>query len=121
MTDTIPLKDWQDRAAKVLPAGGFGNFDPSVVISRGEAAHVWDADGTEYVDYLIGSGPMLVGHAHPEVLDVVQEQVAHVSSWRRRLPGPWPAPIRCGLSPPAARRTCMPCALPAPIRAGRRS
>ena len=24
MTDSIPLKDWQDRAAKVLPAGGFG-------------------------------------------------------------------------------------------------
>ena len=77
MTGSIPLKDWQDRAAKVLPAGGFGNFDPSVVISRGEAAHVWDADGTEYVDYLIGSGPMLVGHAHPEVLEVVQQLVAH--------------------------------------------
>ena len=88
MTDTIPLKDWQDRAAKVLPAGGFGNFDPSVVIARGEAAHVWDADGTEYVDYLIGSGPMLVGHAHPEVLDVVHS----VSRYTPRGDGGLPLP-----------------------------
>jgi glutamate-1-semialdehyde 2,1-aminomutase len=48
----------------VLPAGGFGNFDAGIVIARGEGA-VWDEDGNEYVDYLIGSGPMLLGHGHP--------------------------------------------------------
>ena len=67
---------WQDRAARVLTAGGFGNFDPGVVIKRGSAARVWDTDDREYVDFLIGSGPMIVGHAHPEVVDVVQKQVA---------------------------------------------
>lgn len=77
MTGTPSLQDWRDRAAKVLPAAGFGNFDPSVIISRGEGARVWDADGNEYVDYLIGSGPMMLGHGHPEVLEAVQEQVAH--------------------------------------------
>ena len=39
--------EWIDRARAVLPAGGFGNFDPTTVITRGEAARVWDADGTE--------------------------------------------------------------------------
>ena len=34
-----------------------------------------DAGGNEYIDYLLGSGPMLVGHAHPEVLDVVRAQI----------------------------------------------
>ncbi|WP_420403525.1 aspartate aminotransferase family protein [Nisaea sp.] len=77
MTDGASLRDWCERAARVLPAAGFGNFDPSVVIARGKGARVWDADGNEYVDYLIGSGPMMLGHGHPEVLQAVQEQVAH--------------------------------------------
>lgn len=67
--------DWIDRAHKVLPAGGFGNFDNSVVIARGDGAHAWDEDGNEYIDYLIGSGPMLIGHGHPEVIEAVQEQI----------------------------------------------
>ncbi|MGI9373879.1 MAG: aspartate aminotransferase family protein [Hyphomicrobiales bacterium] len=68
-------KEWIDRAAKVLPAGGFGNFDPNIVIARGAGSHVWDEDGNRYIDYLIGSGPMLVGHCHPEVMEVVDEQL----------------------------------------------
>jgi glutamate-1-semialdehyde 2,1-aminomutase len=68
--------NWIERAARVLPAGGFGNFDPSIVIREGKGARVWDEDGKEYVDYLIGSGPMLLGHGHPEVVEAVQEQAA---------------------------------------------
>ena len=67
--------EWIDRAAAVLPAAGFGNFDPGIVISRGEGSHVWDEDGKEYIDYLIGSGPMLLGHGHPEVMEAVLEQL----------------------------------------------
>ena len=67
--------DWIDRARAVLPAAGFGNFDASIMIARGEASRVWDEDGTEYVDYLIGSGPMLLGHGHPEVMEAVLEQL----------------------------------------------
>jgi glutamate-1-semialdehyde 2,1-aminomutase len=66
---------WIDRANTVLPAGGFGNFDPGIIIARGEGAHVWDEDGTEYIDYLIGSGPMILGHGNEEVLDAVHEQL----------------------------------------------
>ncbi len=65
-----------DRASKVLPAGGFGNFDADIFIERGQGAHVWDTDGNEYIDYLIGSGPMLLGHGNEEVDEVVIEQLS---------------------------------------------
>ena len=68
--------EWIDRANAVLPAGGFGNFDPGIIIREGKGSRVWDEDGNEYIDYLIGSGPMLLGHGHPEVLDAVHEQLA---------------------------------------------
>ena len=54
-----------DRAHKVLPAGGLGNYDPEIFIREGKGARVWDEDGNEYIDYLMGSGPMLLGHGHP--------------------------------------------------------
>ena len=44
--------------------------------ARGAGSHVWDIDGREYVDYLLGSGPMLVGHAHPAVVDAVARQIS---------------------------------------------
>ncbi len=67
--------EWITRAREVLPAGGFGNFDPGIIIARGDGSHVWDENGTEYIDYLIGSGPMLLGHGHPEVMEAVLEQL----------------------------------------------
>ena len=63
------------RAKKVLPGGGFGNFNPDIIIREGKGSRVWDMDGNEYIDYLIGSGPMMLGHGHPEVLDAVHEQL----------------------------------------------
>jgi len=71
-----PQRDWIDRAHKVLPGGGFGNFDPGIVIREGRGSRVWDEEGTEYIDYLIGSGPMILGHGHPEVMAAVEEQLA---------------------------------------------
>lgn len=64
-----------ERAHAVLPAGGFGNFDPDMIIREGKGTHIWDEDGNEYIDYLLGSGPMVLGHGHPEVLEVVHEQL----------------------------------------------
>ncbi|HSF94743.1 MAG TPA: aminotransferase class III-fold pyridoxal phosphate-dependent enzyme [Thermohalobaculum sp.] len=75
MRDTPNMASWSERASAVLPAGGFGNFDPSMFIRSGKGARVWDEDGREYVDYVIGSGPMLLGHGHPEVLEAVAEQL----------------------------------------------
>jgi len=64
-----------DTARRVLPAGGFGNMSSEVVIREGRDGRVWDVSGNEYVDFLLGSGPMLVGHAHPDVTKAVLEQV----------------------------------------------
>jgi glutamate-1-semialdehyde 2,1-aminomutase len=65
-----------ETARRVLPGGGFGNVPHEIVIAGGRAGRVWDVSGNEYVDYLLGSGPMLVGHAHPEVVEAVQGQLA---------------------------------------------
>lgn len=75
MSDKTAMQTWAERARAVLPAGGLGNFDPSMFIRAGKGSRVWDEDGREYVDYLIGSGPMLLGHGHPEVLEAVAEQL----------------------------------------------
>src|SRR5437588_3813450 len=64
------------KAKRVLPGGTFGKFAAEVVIREGKAGRVWDEQGKEYVDYLLGSGPMLVGHAHPEVTEAAQAQIA---------------------------------------------
>src|SRR3984885_5915721 len=65
-----------ETAKRVLPGGTFGNLPGDVVIREGRGGHVWDEDGKEYVDFLLGSGPMLVGHAHPEVTAAAQERIA---------------------------------------------
>ena len=62
------------RANKVLPAGSFGNMPGDIVLERGKAGRVWDINGTEYIDFLLGSGPMFVGHAHPDVTKAITEQ-----------------------------------------------
>lgn len=62
-------------ARRVLPGGSFGNLSSDIIIDRGQAGRVWDASGNEYVDFLLGSGPMFVGHAHPDVVAAVQAQI----------------------------------------------
>jgi glutamate-1-semialdehyde 2,1-aminomutase len=64
-----------DSARRVLPGGSFGNLAGDIVVSHGRGGRVWDESGQEYVDFLLGSGPMLVGHAHPEVTAAVQAQI----------------------------------------------
>ncbi len=74
--DTAIEKDVYETAKRVLPGGTFGNFPAEIVIREGKGGRVWDENGKEYVDYLLGSGPMLVGHAHPEVTQAAQAQIA---------------------------------------------
>jgi glutamate-1-semialdehyde 2,1-aminomutase len=75
MPNTVQ-SDLIDAAKRVLPGGTFGNMAGDVVIREGRGGRVWDEDGKEYVDFLLGSGPMLVGHAHPEVTSAAQARVA---------------------------------------------
>ena len=65
-----------EKAKRFLPGGTFGNFPSEVVIREGRGGRVWDESGKEYVDFLLGSGPMLVGHAHPEVTAAAQARIA---------------------------------------------
>ena len=69
-------RDLQEIARRVLPGGGFGNVTTDIVVHEGSGGRVWDVSGNEYVDYLLGSGPMFIGHCHPKVTSAVQEQVA---------------------------------------------
>ena len=66
-------------AAQELIPGGVNSpvraFGPSAAqplfIARGKGAHVWDVDGNEYIDYVGSWGPLILGHAHPDVVEAV--------------------------------------------------
>ena len=45
-------------------------------ITRADGPHFWDADDKRYIDYIGSWGPMIVGHAHPDVIRAVQEAAA---------------------------------------------
>ncbi len=68
------------RSLAVFPAGSNGEFDlpPELVrvIERGEGCRLWTTDGGEMLDFSMGWGSALVGHAHPEVVNAVRNQVA---------------------------------------------
>src|SRR5690242_6256575 len=69
---------------RVLPTGV---RNPSVspayamVIKAARGARLVDCSGNEYIDYLLGSGPMLLGHAHPAVVAAVRDQLERGSSY----------------------------------------
>ncbi len=69
-----------DIARRTLPGGGLGAAvfarDTGFVFDHGKGARIWDADGTEYIDYVGGAGALILGHAHPAVVAAAQDQVA---------------------------------------------
>jgi len=52
-------------------------------ISRAQGPYLWDADGHRYVDFVLSWGPMILGHAHPEVVEAVRKQVVDGMSFAR--------------------------------------
>lgn len=69
-----------ERAKQIIPAGvnspvrAFGSVGGTPrFIARAQGAFVWDADGTQYIDYVGSWGTGIVGHAHPEVVEAVRE------------------------------------------------
>ncbi len=73
--DTLATDALITAARRVLPGGSFGNLPAETMIRDGRAGRVWDEEGREYIDFLLGSGPMFIGHAHPEVTAAVQAQI----------------------------------------------
>ena len=73
------------RAARVLPGGVLGSHRAApgleFVVKDARGAYLWDTAGTRYLDYLLGSGPMVLGHSHPAVVEAVQKQVPHGSTF----------------------------------------
>lgn len=68
----------RDRALQVMPLGVSSNFrywgtTASPVVDHAEGCHTWDADGNRYIDYRLGFGPVILGHAHPVVCDCVAD------------------------------------------------
>jgi glutamate-1-semialdehyde 2,1-aminomutase len=64
------------RARRLLPGGVNSNVrlsGPPLVFTRGQGAWLWDADGNDYVDYLLGQGPDFLGHAPASVCEAVEE------------------------------------------------
>lgn len=54
---------------------------------RGEGCRVWDVDGREYVDLVNSWGPLILGHAHPAVIEAVQAAAALGTSFGTPTPG----------------------------------
>jgi len=52
-----------------------------IFFKKGLGSKLWDVDGKEYIDYINSWGPMIVGHAHPAVINAVQEAAANSLSF----------------------------------------
>lgn len=50
-------------------------------IQRGEGASLWDEDGNRYLDYVLSWGPLVLGHAHPAVVEALREAVGRGTSY----------------------------------------
>jgi glutamate-1-semialdehyde 2,1-aminomutase len=82
-----------EKACKYIPGGVNSpvracrsvGCDP-VFITRAEGASVFDADGNEYVDFVCSWGPMIMGHAHPDIVAAVQTAAGNGTSFGAPTP-----------------------------------
>ncbi|MCC7049578.1 MAG: aminotransferase class III-fold pyridoxal phosphate-dependent enzyme [Alphaproteobacteria bacterium] len=80
-----PTSDAAARAQDVFPAGSNGEFnippDLSIVVERGEGCRLWDTAGREFVDFSMGWGSVLPGHARREVVEAATRHAAKGSNF----------------------------------------
>ncbi|MEV5746349.1 glutamate-1-semialdehyde 2,1-aminomutase [Actinoallomurus sp. NPDC052308] len=88
MTSTNRSEALFDRAGAVIPGGvnspvrAFGAVGGTPrFIASARGAYLVDADGNEYVDLICSWGPMILGHAHPRVVEAVHHAVEHGTSY----------------------------------------
>jgi glutamate-1-semialdehyde 2,1-aminomutase len=71
---------YREEAKTHLPGGVSSSWQMwpphPIYVDRGLGSHVWDIDQNEYVDYHNGYGVMVMGHAHPKIVEAVQKRVA---------------------------------------------
>ena len=83
-----------EQAKQVIPGGVNSpvracrsvGCDP-VFITRASGAALWDADGNEYIDFVSSWGPMILGHAHPEIVGAINTAAALGTSFGAPTPG----------------------------------
>jgi glutamate-1-semialdehyde 2,1-aminomutase len=114
MTETTTAQqDLQQRALRALVGGVSSNtrlLNPHLIVERAEAARLWDADGKEYIDYLLGQGPNFLGYAPPRVVEkIIAAQrggIIYAATHRREIEAaerilsvlPWAETLRFGSS-----------------------
>src|ERR1044071_6318214 len=73
------------QACEVIPAGLTHDsrtlLPYPIYAARAAGSRKWDVDGNEYVDYFGGHGALLLGHAHPAVVEAIQRQVTQGTHW----------------------------------------
>lgn len=76
------------RAKKVIPGGvnspvrAFKSVGREpIFIAKGEGARLWDIDGNSYLDYVLSWGPLIVGHAHPDVVEAIKATAERGASY----------------------------------------
>ncbi len=77
-----------ERAKQLMPGGvnsparAFGGVGGEpIVVERGEGPYLWDVDGNRYIDYVGSWGPLILGHAHPKVVEAVQSAARRGTSF----------------------------------------
>lgn len=71
--------EWARRSWELFPGGSLGEYNVprelSLVLSRGRGARVFDTAGRDFVDFTMGWGSVILGHAHPRITEAVKTQV----------------------------------------------
>jgi len=77
-----------ERAQKLIPGGvnspvrAFKSVGRSpIFIKKAQGSKMWDADGNQYIDYVGSWGPMILGHAHPRILEAIQQAASNGTSF----------------------------------------
>src|SRR5213083_502188 len=90
MTDSTKTRSAEEsflleRARKRLPGGVLGTSryaeEAAFVVKHGKGSKIYDVSGREYIDYVLASGPLILGHAHPAVVAAVRAQIEGGSTY----------------------------------------
>ena len=83
----------QKRAEQLIPGGvsspvrAFKAVEcEAPFIVRGQGSHIWDADGNEYIDYVGSWGPLILGHAEPNVVEAILSAAVNGTSFGASTP-----------------------------------
>lgn len=101
------------RMARVVPGGVDSNVRlevASIFFARGDGARLWDVDGRDYIDHVLGQGPAFLGHARPDLLAQVGAAIADGMTFAAQTPLElqaaellvdtlrWPEMVRIGMT-----------------------